>query len=287
LLLKETWVGKGSASASTGQVQTMDALRAGILHSLQQEIVQKRAAFEASLLSWDSARDAPGQTLAAAQQTARAKFEADLAAEYTFKYAHLQAETLARTFNYGIMSFNWTSFSLYVPLVTENFKSAPTLSDAPANRHAYPLHAHLRHTRLWEGSHFGRLFVTAAGDLSLNNSRDAFGWDSSVLVGGHGYIGDYRNFLTPAVKLQVVYLPTDSHIGVSGYLQQYFGTFDVLNAVIGVPIVLINKQAEPAINFEFQVRFFDISNRLTHRAGMPGRTSIGLTVGVPFSKIAF
>ena len=281
MLIKQTWIGKGSVSASPQQQHTMDALRAGILHSLQQEIREKRAAFEKSLTSWDSTQDTPGQDLAAAKQTARAKFESDLTAEYTFKYAHDQAVALARTFNYGVMAFNWTSLSFYVPLVTENFESAPTLSDAPVNRHAWPVHIHLRHTRLWEGSHFGRIYLTAAGDLALNNARDAFDNDEQL------YIGDYRNFLTPALKLQLVYLPTDSHVGVSGSLQQFFGDYHVLNAVIGVPIVLINKNAEPALDLEFQVRFFDIANQLQHAAGTPGHTSIGLTLGVPFSKIAF
>lgn len=281
LLVKETWVGKASVSASLVQQQTMDALRAGILHALQQEIRRKRAEFESSLAGWDSVRDVPGQDLSVAKNAARAKFETDLVAEYTFKYAHEQAETLARTFNYGVMAFNWTSVSIYVPLVTENFQSTPTLADAPVHRHAYPLYLHLRHSRLWESSHFGRLFLTVAGDVALNNSRDAFGWNSDL------YVGEYEHFVTPSFKLQAVYLPTDSHIGVSGSLQQYFGRWDVLNAVVGVPIVLINKQAEPAINFEFQVRFFDISNRLVHVDGMPGRTSIGMTMGVPFSKIAF
>jgi len=51
--------------------------------------------------------------------------------------------------------------------------------------------------------------------------------------------------------------------------------------------VLIDKKAEPSVNLEFQLRFFDFSNTIQAVNGLPGKTSVGLTVGIPFSKIAY
>jgi hypothetical protein len=277
-LIKETWIGKPSETATAQQRRAMAALVKGIRYSLQRELSARKEAFELSLADWD------GTDQDSAKQIAREKFLNDLALDSAFEYAHRQAEALARTFNYGVISFHWTSVSAYIPLVTTNFLVAPTPSDVYGTHHAYPAHVNLTHTRLWEGSHFGRLFLTLAGDVSLNNSRDAWLLDKRA---DSGYSGNFRQFVTPAVRLQAVWLPTDSHVGLSFLLQQHFGDFDALNAIIGVPVVLIDKHAEPAINFEFQVRFFDLSNRVATRAGMPGKTSIGMTMGVPFSKIGF
>ena len=285
LLVKQTWIGNGSTTYSESQKKMMDALRAGILHSIEGEIRRKAADLEASLDSWDPGRDVPGQDVAVAKNIARQKFNADLQAEYEFEFARRQSETLARTFNYGVVAVNWTSISLYAPLVTENFITVPDSNAAHTERHAYPLHVNLTHTRLWEGSRFGRLYLSLAGDLSMNNSRDGYALDR--FLADDLYIGGYRNFITPALKGQVIYVPRDSHIGISFALQQNFGSYHALNGTLGFPIVLINKKAEPSVNFEFQVRLFDIGNQLEPRSGLPGKTSVGLTMGVPFSKIAF
>lgn len=281
-LLKKTWVGNARAGYSAGQQRTMEALRAGILHALEQEIRRKAADYETSLNAWD-ANEVPGQDLGAAKQIARQKFNADLQAEYEFEFARRQSEALARTFNYHVIAVNWTHLSLYIPLITENFSTSPDLATEPVTRHAYPLHLNCNHTRLWEGSQFGRVFASLAGDLTLNNSRDGYGLDKTDNL----YTGDYRNFITPALQAQAVYFPRNSHIGISLRLEQNFGSYSALNGRLGIPLVLINKKAEPAANFEFQVRFFDLSDRLGPRKGLPGKTSIGLTMGIPFSKISF
>ena len=282
LLVKQTWIGNGKTTYTEGQQKIMKALRAGILHSLELEIRKKAADREASLDAWN-ADDVPGQDLAAAKQIARQKFNADLQAEYEFEFARRQSEALARTFNYAVIAVNWTSLSLYVPLVTENFYTAPDLTSDPVTRHAYPLHFNITHTRLWEGSQFGRFYATLAGDLTLSNSRDGYGLDKT----GDLYTGDYKKFLTPALTAQAVYFPRDSHIGISLHLEQNFGSYRALNGRLGIPVVLINKKAEPSVNFEFQVRFFDLSDQVGPRKGLPGKTSVGLTMGIPFSKIAF
>ena len=66
-----------------------------------------------------------------------------------------------------------------------------------------------------------------------------------------------------------------------------YGKYNPLNARIGIPIVLINKQAEPAINFEFQVRVFDITGKIDADRLTTGKTSIGVSIGIPLCRIAY
>ena len=270
-LAKQTWITKGHTSCTAGQRFTMNALRAGILHSLESEIKKKAAGFEEALRASD---------------TARQQFDADLSDEYNYAFALRQSEMLAKTFNYKLITLSWTSVSLYIPLITENIAVAPTLSDSFTTRHAWPLQLSVSHTRLWESVRSGRFYLTMAGDLRLNNARDGFQLET-LTAPKWTYIGPYSNFLTPEIQLVSVYLPPTSHVGLSAHLEQNFGPYHALNGILGVPIVLINKKAEPACNFEFQFRFFDLGNTVQPERRPSGKTAIGLTIGVPFSKIAF
>ncbi|MBN9383849.1 MAG: hypothetical protein J0H74_24040 [Chitinophagaceae bacterium] len=255
-LIKQTWVGRPRVTAATAQMQAMDTVRAAILRSMEKDI-----------------RGRPDDFV----------YDVDLFKELEFDYAHKQAEHLAKSFNYGVFAFHWTSISLYIPLVTENFQTLPTPGADPMSRHAWPLHFNISHTRLWEGSKFGRFFATLAGDVTLNNARDGF----MLTKSGNQYIGDYKNFITPSIKGQLIYFPKDSHIGISFHLEQAIGDYHAMNGILGVPIVLINKKAEAAMNFEFQVRFYDMGHSIDAGKGLNGRTAIGVTAGVPFSKISF
>jgi hypothetical protein len=255
-ITKQTWISRGHSSCTPGQKQAMNALRAGILHHLEQD-------------------------------TARAQFDADLRDEYYYAFALQQSETLIKTSNYKDLTLSWTSVSIYIPLITENIMVIPSaLPDSPTTRHAWPLQLNITHTKLWESTRAGRFYLTIAGDLRLNNARDGYQLET-VTSPKWAWIGTYSNFLTPTLKGQFLYLPPTSHFGISVHLEQNFGPYHALNGILGVPIVLINKKSEPVCNFEFQVRFFDLSHTVQAGRGLPGRTSIGLTIGVPFSKIAF
>lgn len=282
VLFKQTWVGRPRVSATSEQIHAMDAYRAATLNTRIARLRQQTDRFDSALRMIDP-QDIPGQDPVTAQHTARQQFNTGIRDEAQFEYAHTQAETLAQTFNYRLMSFNWTSISLYLPLITENFRTVSDPAIALADRHAWPAHANITHTRLWESSHFGRLFLTLAGDLAWNNTRDGYG----LTRVGNDYIGDYKTFLTPAVKGQVIWFPKNSHIGASFWLEQNIGDYHALNSRLGIPVVLINKQAEPAINFEFQVRFYDMGHTIGNGTGLAGHTAVGLTMGLPFSKIAY
>jgi hypothetical protein len=252
---KQTWITRGHARCTPAQRQAMDLIKAGILHRLELD-------------------------------TARQQFNPNLRDEYNYAFALQQSEMLIQTNNYKDITLSWTSVSIYIPLITENFTVSPTLADSFTTRHAWPLQLNISHTKLWESTRSGRFYATIAGDLRLNNARD--GYQLEILTAPKwAYLGAYSNFLTPTLKGQFIYFPPTSHVGISVHLEQNFGPYHAFNGIIGVPIVLISKRSEPVCNFEFQVRFFDLGHTVQAGRGLPGRTSIGLTIGVPFSKIAF
>ena len=267
-LAKQTWITRGHISYTTpAQKTTMDALTAGILQTLSKEIRAKAAAFETS------------------DSTVQQQFNADLRDEYNYTFAHEQSQMLAKRLDYRLITLDWTSLSIYIPLITENIHVAPTPASPFTTHHGYPIQLDLSHTRLWESVPAGRFYLTITGSLYLNNARDGYQLDTTGAKGY--YLGDYGNFLTPTVKAGLAWFPPTSHVGFSLHAEQNFGPYHALNGSIGVPILLINKKAEPACNFEFLVRFPDLANTLPSSRGLPGRTAVGLTVGVPFSKIAF
>jgi hypothetical protein len=125
----------------------------------------------------------------------------------------------------------------------------------------------------------GRLFLTLSGDAYLNNS--------ALRSANEQYFGAYKNFITPVVNLQTIYFPPASHIGMNLAVEQNIGTYNALNGIVGIPIVLIDKAGHPAANFQLQCRFFDITNKVLPNKDLFDKTSVGLTVGVPFSKIIY
>jgi len=267
-LAKQTWITKGHTKyASPAQKTTMDALTGGILQTLTKEIRAKAASFTTT------------------DTTVRQQFNADLRDEYYYAFALRQSEMLAKRLDYNLITLGWTSLSVYIPLITANTRVAPSPASPFTTRHGYPVQLDLSHTRLWESVPAGRFYLTMTGSLRLNNSRDAYQLDTTSAK--DYYTGDYSSFLTPALTALLAWFPPTSHVGFSLHAEQSFGPYHALNASIGVPIVLINKKAEPACNFEFLVRFFDLASTVQAGRGLPGRTSIGLTVGIPFSKIAF
>ncbi len=254
-LAKQTWITKGHARCTAAQRRAMDSITAGILRHLDQD-------------------------------TAGQSFDPGPNDEYNYTFALRQSDMLIKTANYKDITLSWTSVSIYLPLITENIPVAPALPDSITTRHAWPLLLNITHTKLWESTSSGRLYVTIAGDLLFNNAKDGYQLET-ISSPKWVYIGAYSNFLTPTLKAQLFYLPPTSHFGLSAHLEQNFGPYHALNGFLGVPIVLISKKSEPVCNFEFQVRFFDLSHTLPAGHGLPGKTSIGLTIGVPFSRIAF
>lgn len=307
--LKYTFIGKGGArypvctAGAVNAKQEMDTYRALLLHQLQAELTQKVVAFEQSLNKITPA-ETPGQDTAAAKRLLRRNFYTALAEEYTTKYAAMQAQTLVDATGKLLMTSNWTSIYAYLPVLPQRFTVTGDYHSNFTEKHAWPAQLVLSHSRIWESRTAGRILATVRGSLLLNNSRQASGllqtgFAAYQFAGGVDtgyftshpqydvYIGAFRNFITPALSAQLVYIPPGWHWGITGALEQNMGTYHALNAKLAIPMLLINIKGSAQATLEFQVRFSDITNTLNAANRIAGKTAVGVTLGVPFERIAY
>lgn len=301
--LQKTWMSKPVTRYNScgTQKQAMDAKRAILLHSLEIELKNKAADYELAL---DDVKqtEIPGQDIATAKNTLRRDFYATLRAEYFRKFSEAQSDLLVETDNYNLITDNWTTFGVYLPVIPQKFQVSTELNSAVTQRHNYPAEVFFAHTRFFESPKVGRFFFTLSGKGFINNAVQSGTLYPADVSGpttinneteviavnkGNRFIGSYRNFFTPVVAGKLVYIPGNSHVGVSFRMEKNFGSYHALNSIIGVPIVLIDRRGAPAINFECQLLLSDMgSSTITNQ--LPGnKTSVGLTVGIPFSKIVY
>jgi hypothetical protein len=304
LTVNYKWLHKVKTHFSAcSQKHSMDLLRSTIVHSLEVEINKKATNFLDAINKIDSG-EIPGQNIAAAKSLAIQNFYNELKETYEEEFATLQAEKLTQTNNFSQIATAWTSFTVYIPLVFPTYTIASTLASPFIERHPYPLELRMQHTRLWESSKNGRLFFTIGGNLLFNNGKLSYTLDKTDVatyknLGGtdtihlaqlnssKAYIGNYSTFVTPSLTSRLVYYPPSSHIGISFLIEQRFGKYNLLNGRLGIPIVLINRKKTPAANFEFYVHFFDMSHSISLQKKYGNKTSIGLGIGIPFSRLMY
>jgi len=297
--IKQTWMGKPVTvhEKSGSQKQFMDANRALILHSLEAEINKKASDFEQSLSSIRQS-DIPGQNITTAKEALKKAFYSNLRAEYLQKFAEAQADLLISSGNYNSVSDSWTSISAYLPVIRQQFKVSNATGGQIANHYSYPFEVSLTHTRFWESFKAGRIFLTVNAKAKLNNTIQngllypadlvsELSGANTVINNGNVWVGDFKNFITSIAAFKLVYIPPNSHVGASFRIEQNIGRYHALNAMVGIPIVLIDKKGVPAITFECQLLYADWNNSVKP-ARLPGnKTAVGVTVGIPFSKIVY
>jgi hypothetical protein len=311
VMVSYKWIGKvktrlascAATSKEGNQQNDMDALRASILHSLEMEMDKKIIDFKIAIGAIES-KEIPGQDADSAKALMLRNFYEDLNDEYSEKFARAEAAALTKTNNFKLITTGWTNLSVDVPLVFPKFIIADSVNADFQEKHPYPLEVSLSHTRLWESSKAGRFFISLYGNIILNNSKlshaldktdfttyqNLGGTDPLYLAGlknDKAYIGNYETFVTPSLKGRFVYFPPDSHIGVSVIAEQSFGKYSLLNARVGIPVVLINSKKLPAANFEFYVLFFDMSNKIASEKKYDNNMSVGLHIGIPFSRLMY
>ena len=133
--------------------------------------------------------------------------------------------------------------------------------------------------------------ITSNG-LTYTNYADytAHGGKDTIALASHkgaAYIGTFHRYVTPAASIQVIYFPSDSHVGVSLAAFQNFFMYNELTVRLGIPVVLIDKRGSPAMNFEFRVNYYDVTGKVLPDAPRSNKLLIGVTVGVPISKVMF
>ena len=298
-VVKHTWMGRPVARYECSQKMAMDAQRAVSLHQLEAEAAERGNRFENELGLIKQA-EVPGQDMNAVKTKLRKDFYAALRTEYLEKFSQAQSDALLNSNSFNLITDNWTTIGVYVPVITQKFIVAADVNSPAAKRQNYPLELSVTHTRFWESTKFGRLFFTLNGKAYINNSpqggllykADSFG-ETSVAANavfldqGNLFVGPYKNFVTPVVSAKLAWLPLTSHFGLSFRIEKNFGNYHALNGMLGVPFVLIDKNEVPVVTFEAQILFSDMTNSIKNTALPYNRTAIGFTVGIPFSKIVY
>jgi hypothetical protein len=153
---------------------------------------------------------------------------------------------------------------------------------------------------MWENNKTGRLFFTLEGTLLLNNSKLSYGlakmsFSEYKSLGGTDtmhradpgnnklYIGQYKTFVTPSLTARLVYFPSNSHVGIGFLAEKSFTEYNLLNCRLSIPVILINSKKTPAVNVECYVLFLDMTNKIP----AIGKTSAGLAIGIPFSRLMY
>lgn len=301
--VKTRFAGCTPSQNNSNQKPAMDALRAAIVYSLAIEINKKETDFKTAINSIDSS-DVPEQNIDKARALTLQNFYENLKMDCEEKFAKQQAETLTKTKNFKLITTRWSSLTAYLPLAFPKYIVAKSLTDVLQQKHPYPLELMFSHTRLWESSKAGRIFFTLSAKLLFNNSKLSYALDKvnaeeyknqggtdtlhlAQFKNNKAYIGLYETFATPSLKARVVYFPTGSHVGISFLAEQNFGSYNLLNGRLGIPIVLINSKKIPAVNFEIYVLFFDMNNQIKQAQKFGSKTAIGLGVGIPFSRLIY
>jgi hypothetical protein len=312
LTLTQTWLGKvrtrhnacKNVKEDVNQKQAMDALRAGMLHLLEIEINEREEDFKKAIAAIDSTNEVPGQGMQAPKSLLEQSFYEELKEEYEKKFAMLQAERLTKTKNFKLITTHWTSLMAYLPLAYPKYNIAPSLTLPIFEEHPYPFELTLSHTRLWESSTAGRLFVTISGKLLGHNTAQSFELDKTTVAGYKNlggtdtlrlallkndevYIGDYKTFINPVLTGRVVYFTSESHIGLSVLLEKNFGGYNLVNGRLGIPLVLINSRKTPALNIEFQLALFDMTREINSTKKYGNNTSVGVGIGIPLSRLMY
>ncbi|MBL0739960.1 hypothetical protein [Chryseolinea lacunae] len=296
--LKQTWLGKttvtgGCSPATASQRQLMDASRAAVLQTVEAHYRQAAHEFEEQLstVASDSVKNALRKT-----------FYDNLDYNSNQDFADGQAQALLNTNYYHQLTTHWTSLSLGIPLMRQAYTVAENYSASFARQHSYPLSMVLSHTRFRETPR-GRWFVTVGLSAYLNNTFTSNGLlyttygdytahggkDTTALASqkGAAYIGTFQRYVTPVASLQCIYFPVDSHVGISLAAFQNFFTYNALTVRLGIPVVLIDKRGSPAINFEFRLNYYDVADKVLPDAPRSTKLMVGVSVGVPVSKVMF
>jgi hypothetical protein len=217
--------------------------------------------------------------------------------KYRRKFAEEEAKAFDNEQAYDLVQTGWTSIYVYIPITTSTYTVTPNFQSNFEDKELYPWQVSLTHTRIYESTKFGRFFVKFGGSLQGTNNIKAEELDGTSIeqyknLGGIDtitlakidentvYVGEYKNFTSPKMQLQLVYFPKKWNIGLSAYAESFFGSYNPTNLKLGIPIRLNDKDGDPTVTFELQARFADIQNKIGQKDN-----SFGISVGLPFSSI--
>lgn len=302
--IKKSWISKPVTSINNCiEKNISDISREQQLIVLAAAIKQKEAEFISSLAAIKN-QGLDDSIFSKIKNELTHNFSKGLKDEYNFTFAEQQYRELALRQRFKSIALHWTNVSVYLPVLLQRFIFAESFAAMVANKRAYPFEVSVNHSRFWETKKYGRFLLTLDATAFSNNSaknylvqalsfqeyKNAGGVDTLLLAQRNInsiYVGNFKNFITTALKLNIVYFPHESHIGISSSIEQHMGDYKALNFSIGIPVVLIDKTTAPAANFEFRVNCFDITHKVYPGKKFGDNVSVCITVGVPFSKIVY
>lgn len=320
ITLKQTFIGKGKVSFSTckikeGQGKAVKSAnlsnhksrmyweRQLILQELITEMSRKATDFEKALPTINS--NAPDMLRVPGDQDAvRMAYYSEMATEFKNKFAEKEAKKLSETNSFNLIKTNWTTLEAFIPVTPQRFSASANFLSSFSEHVIMPWSASLSHNRIWESQKAGRFFLNLKAGVFNNNNvtteelekvsleeyKNLGGTDTlsfARLSEEEAYIGSYQNFISSKISIQGVWFPKDWNIGVSLLFEKNFGKYNPLNGKLGIPIRFNDKEGDPTVNFEIQIRTFDMNNSIDPEKSFGKKLSAGISVGLPFSSVIY
>jgi hypothetical protein len=230
----------------------------------------------------------------------RLKFMESQNKEYRKAFINGEADLIEEEGLFNTFWNHWVSFDLYLPFTRRAFDVGSDFSQPVQARKLYNLEATLLYNQIKEYRHMRWLWSLGFGAKNQNNItttqldkysmgeyRDLGGQDTiklAQLKTSDVYIGEYRDFVSPFAKGQLVnFFLFKKSVGLSLYAEKYFLTYDPLNVKVGVPFNLKGKDEETKVNFELQFKWNDVGDDILPEKSLSEKMVVGISIGVPLT----
>ncbi|MFA6249756.1 MAG: hypothetical protein WC615_22675 [Mucilaginibacter sp.] len=214
-----------------------------------------------------------------------------------------EAEYLEKEKTYTWMQTGWVSAWAFFP-VTEAEKYISNNNATAFQKTKFKLwEVNLQFTYLLDIAKVGTFYASPWIKQFQNNSANAdlmtnvdYGQYSqfpganplnlALLETNKAYIGDYKEFVTTNVNIQIVYItPWQNTLikpGLSFRYEKNFGDYNPTNLRFGLPLAIQGR--DKPINLELQYRINDINNYKNVADHVPTKT-VGISLGLPIALL--
>jgi len=227
--------------------------------------------------------------------------------EYEDKIADAELAALYEKNSYTWFQTSWLSVWGFVPLTERKTFVAQNNTQSFVQRKQNLWDANLQWNYLTESQK--RSFYIAIGYKAFQNnsaladlmtSVDYYQYSQfpnttvsnlAVLKNYKAFIGDYKDFVTNNLNLQLVLSLSDKRLkggerfitpGVSARLEQNFGEYSARNLAFGLPLRF--KGENKAVNIEPQIRLNN-TNNYEDKIDYKVQPTFGVSVGLPFTAL--
>jgi hypothetical protein len=227
--------------------------------------------------------------------------------DYEDEIAKAEVEALYEKDAYTWSQTSWVSFWGFYPLTERKNFIAENNTQKFAEQKFKPWEFNAQFNYLLDGK-IGSLLISGGYKVFQNNSALADlmtsvdynqylqlpGLDTlnaAILQTNKAFIGEYREFVTNNVNLQLVISAPDKKkdggekivtLGVSVRFEKNFGEFSATNWRFGLPLRFKGK--DKAVNIEPQIRLNN-TNNYSNKANYKVQPVFGINVGLPFTAL--